>query len=175
MGYSRVLNPIFVPLLGGIGWLPAIAFSALIASAVQYLQIAPRMPKYAPDVADELSFKLGLQRFVDPKEHKDQPSMLQRTKHWARTEHDRGHKRSELLSYLLYAVEFIGAFMAFPIVSATGTLSIGACIMATIAVFGFEASLALGNWAEQTRLTGRESQKYRLQRRRLRQEADNDM
>ncbi len=174
-GYQRVFIPLLIPQFGALtGWVSGTLIAALSASFIQYLQIAPRLMKYDPDMADRMAYKLGLKRFVNPKETEDSPSLLPIVKRHARTGHAKSQKEAETASLIAYLFEAVGAFFAFPIIAA-GSLNLGALFLAVLAVRGFETAFKFASKQKSLRLTSRESQKYKLLQRMKRQEADQSM
>jgi len=175
-GYSRV----FIPLLSGVlgtpqlGMITGSAIAALTACYVQYIQIAPRLAQYDPDIADKLAFKLGRRRFVNPESHADSPTLLRKAKNWARNAHEKAQRESEMGSLVAYLFESIGAFFAFPII-VNGTLNLGALFLAFLAVRGFETAFKFASKQKSLRLTMRDSQKYKLLMRDKRQQANQAM
>ena len=172
-GYSRVFVPLMAGVAGtsGLGLITGSAIAVMTACFVQYIQVAPRLAEYDPDLADKKAFKLGQRRFVDPDEHRDSPTMLRRVKGWARKGHEKLHLESVTGSWAAYLFEAVGAFFAFPIVAAGGTLNLGALFLAVLAVRGFETAFKFASSQNAMRLTGRESQEYKVIRGLKRQEA----
>ncbi|MBD1847308.1 hypothetical protein H6F89_28660 [Cyanobacteria bacterium FACHB-63] len=174
-GYARWVVPVMsqaldmagIPIGTGVG----IVTGCAIGLFIQWKEIEPVMYKLDPDLADALSFKLGLQRFVDPKETKDSPTLLPKAKAWARSAHDKAQSESEITRYVMYFLEAALAFATFPLV-VNGVLSIPGLIAAAMAIVGCELGYRFGNQAQKKRLTARESQKYKIQKRILRSQAE---
>lgn len=175
VGYSRWLTPVMsgaltvagIPLGIGVG----IITGSLIALFIQWKEIEPVIYKLDPDLADALAFKLGLQRFTNPKETADSPTLLPKAKSWARRAHDKSQRESETQRYIMYFLEAGLAVATFPILVG-GVLSIPGLIAASMAIFGCELGYRFGISAQKKRLTAKESQKYRIQKRILRSQAE---
>ena len=154
-----------------LGWMPL--FAAPLALASQFIQLLPRLPKYFPEQADRLTLKLGLTRYLDPKETKDSPTLLAETKEWSRNAHKKRQSAMETASASLYLMEFIGAANAFQVINPVTLQLVPAGIFAMIAgVVGFEICLVFCEWMKGLRLTGRESRKYREKKAAQQMEAD---
>lgn len=175
VGYSRWLAPVMaqsltiagIPVGLGVGIITGCA----IALFIQWKQIEPVIYKLDPDLADALAFKLGLQRFTNPKETPDSPTLLPKAKAWARRAHDKADRESETMRYALYFLESAFAFATFPLIL-NGVLHIPGLIAAAMAIGGCEMGYRFGIQAQKKRLTARESQKYRVQKRILRSQAE---
>ncbi len=154
-----------------LGWMPI--FAAPLALASQFVQLLPRLPKYFPEQADRLTLKLGLTRYLDPKEHKDSPSLLTETKEWARDAHKKRQKAMETASFMVYLMEFIGAANAFQVINpVTMQLMPGGVFAMVSGVIGFEVCLVFVEWMKALRLTSRESRKYKEMKRKQQVEAE---
>lgn len=188
-GFGKVLlSPNFGMILGyaGAGYcltLSAIGYGGLLGVAPilaaplalgsQFLQLLPRLPKYFPEQADRLTLKLGLTRYLNPKEHADNPSLLSETKEWARDAHKKRQRTMEAVSAALYLMEFIGGASAFQVFNpATMMLMPGGVWSLLCAVIGFEACMVFVEWMKGLRLTSRESRKYREKKRKQQIEAE---
>lgn len=175
VGYSKWLVPVMaqslniagIPLGTGVGIITGCAIGLFI----QWKEIEPVIYKLDPDFADQLAFKLGLQRFVNPKETQDSPTLLPKAKSWARSAHDKSQRESEWQRYLMYFLEAALAVATFPIL-VSGVLSVPGLIAASMAIAGCELGYRFGIQAQKKRLTARESQKYRIQKRVLRSQAE---
>lgn len=174
-GYSRWIVPVFsqalnlagLPIGTGIG----IVTGCAIGLFIQWKEIEPIMYKLDPDLADALAYKLGLIRFTNPKETEDSPTLLPKAKSWARDSHDKAQRESEFMRYVVYFLEAALAFATFPLVM-KGLLYVPGLIAAAMAIFGCELGYRFGNQAQKKRLTAKESQKYRIQKRILRSQAE---
>ena len=154
-----------------LGWMPL--FAAPLALASQFIQLLPRLPQYFPEQADRLTLKLGLTRYLDPKETKDSPTLLAETKEWSRNAHKKRQSAMETASASLYLMEFIGAANAFQVINPVTMQLVPAGVFAMIAgVIGFEVCLIFVEWMKGLRLTGRESRKYREKKAAQMMEAD---
>lgn len=154
-----------------LGWMPI--FAAPLALASQFIQLLPRLPKYFPEQADRLTLKLGLTRYLDPKEHKDSPSLLTETKEWARNAHKKRQSAMETASFMVYIMEFIGAANAFQVINPTTMQLVPGGVFAMVAgVIGFEICLVFTEWMKGLRLNSRESRKYREMKRKQQIEAE---
>jgi hypothetical protein len=148
-------------------------FAAPLALASQFVQLLPRLPKYFPEQADRLTLKLGLTRYLDPKEHKDSPSLLGETKEWARSAHKKRQAAMETASAILYLVEFIGGANAYQIIDPVTMNLVPAGVFALLmGVIGFEVCLVFVEWMKTLRLTSRESRKYREMKKKQQVEAE---
>lgn len=174
-GYARWVVPVMsqaldmagIPIGTGVG----IVTGCAIGLFIQWKEIEPLVYKLDPDLADAFAYKLGLIRFTNPKETADSPTLLPKAKQWARTAHDKAQRESEITRYAMYFLEAALAFATFPLVI-NGVLSIPGLIAAAMAIFGCELGYRFGNQAQKKRLTARESQKYRIQKRILRSQAE---
>lgn len=185
---SVLLSPNFGMILGYLGagyclTVSAIGYGSLLgiwtvaalplALGSQFLQLLPRLPKYFPEQADKLTLKLGLTRYLDPKEDKNSPTLLVETKGWAREAHKTRQRAMETVSAILYLMEFIGGSIAFKVVNpVTLTLIPSGIFSLIVGVIGFEACLVFVEWMKGLRLTSRESRKYREMKRKQQIEAE---
>ena len=175
VGYSKWLMPVLaqslniagIPLGTGVGVITGCA----IALFIQWKEIEPIVYKLDPDLADALAYKLGLIRFTNPKETADSPTLLPKAKAWARRAHDKSQRASEAQRYVLYFLESALAFATFPLIL-NGVLYIPGLIAAAMAICGCELGYRFGIDAQKKRLTAKESQKYRVQKRILRSQAE---
>lgn len=160
VGYSNLLG---IAMLG----------AAPIAMASQFLQILPRLPKYFPEQADRLTLKLGLTRYLDPKEAANSPTLLTETKEWAREGAKRRQGMMETASIILYILEFVGGATAFQVFNPVTLALVPSGIWSLVcAVIGFEACMVFVEWMKGLRLTSRESRKYKELKRKQRIEAE---
>lgn len=185
---SVLLSPNFGMILGYLGagyclTVSAIGYGSLLniwtiaalplALVSQFLQLLPRLPKYFPEQADKLTFKLGLTRYLDPKEDKNSPTLLVETKEWARQAHKTRQRAMETVSAILYLMEFIGGSIAFKVVDPVMLTLIPSGVFNLVTgVIGFEACLIFTEWMKGLRLTARESRKYRELKRKQQIEAE---
>lgn len=154
-----------------LGWWPVAALPLALVS--QFVQLLPRLPKYFPEQADRLTLKLGLTRYLDPKEHKDSPSLLTEAKEWARSAHKKRQSAMETASAMVYLMEFIGAANAFQVINpVTMQLMPGGVFAMVSGVIGLEVCLVFVEWMKALRLTSRESRKYKEMKRKQQVEAE---
>lgn len=174
-GYSRWLVPVMGQALNlagfPLGSIVGVITGSAIGLFIQWKEIEPLIYRLDPDLADALAFKLGLQRFTNLKETDDSPTLLPTAKVWARRAHDKAQKDSELQRYVMYFLEAALAVATFPLL-VNGVLSIPGLIAAGMAIFGCELGYRFGIQAQKKRLTARESQKYQIQKRILRSQAE---
>jgi hypothetical protein len=160
VGYANLLG---IPVVG----------AAPIALVSQFIQILPRLPKYFPEQADRLTLKLGLTRYLNPKESDNSPSLLKETKEWAREGAKRRQGMMETASLILYILEFVGGAMAFQVFNPMTLALVPAGIWSLVcAVIGFEACMVFVEWMKSLRLTSRESRKYKELKRAQRMAAE---
>jgi hypothetical protein len=160
MGYSSLF-----------GLWPLVA--APIALASQMVQMLPRLPKYFPEQADKLALKLGMTRYLDPKEHKDSPDLLGEVKEWARSADKRRQTAMETASAILYLCEFVGGARAFQVVNpVTMALDPAAVFLLLVGSIGFEVCMVFSEWMKSMRLTSRQSRKYNEMKRKQQIEAE---
>jgi hypothetical protein len=184
-GFGKILlSPNFGMILGYMGaggclLTSAVGYSNLmtsplilaapIALAAQFIQILPRLPKYFPEQADRLTLKLGLTRYLDPKEEANSPTLLKETKEWAREGAKRRQGMMETASIMLYIIEFVGASRAFQVFDPVTMSLIPSGVWAMLcAVIGFECCMVFVEWMKALRLTSRESRKYKELKRKQR-------
>jgi hypothetical protein len=183
-----LLSPNFGMILGYMGaggclLTSAVGYSNLMASPLilaapialvaQFIQILPRLPKYFPEQADRLTLKLGLTRYLDPKEEANSPSLLKETKEWAREGAKRRQGAMETASIMLYIIEFVGASRAFQVFDPVTMSLIPSGVWAMLCgVIGFECCMIFVEWMKALRLTSRESRKYKELKRKQRIEAE---
>ena len=174
-GYSRWLMPVMSQALDiagfPLGSIVGVITGSAIALFIQWKEIEPVIYKLDPDLADALAYKLGLIRFTNPKETPDSPTLLPKAKAWARRAHDKAQRESELMRYVFYFCEAAVAVFTFPLIVG-GVLSIPGLIAASMAIFGCELGYRFGIQAQKKRLTGRESQTYRIEKRKLRSQVE---
>ena len=176
-GYSRWVVPVFSQALNltglPIGSVVGVLTGCAIGLFIQWKEIEPLIYRLNPDLADALAFKLGLIRFTNSKETEDSPTLLPKAKAWARSAHDKAHRDDETWRYVMYFLESALAFATFPLV-VNGLLYVPGLIAAAMAIAGCEVGYRFGNSAQKKRLTARESQKYKVQKRILRAQAESE-
>lgn len=189
-GISRILfSPDTAMILGylGAGWClykSSLGWSiltggaltgAIVAVIEQFLELLPRLPKYFPGLADQLAFKLGLTRFVDPQVRDNSPTLLSEAKEWARDADRKQQRLMEWVSAACYLFALFAASLAFQLITPSLTLNPQGLWSVFEAVAGFELCILFANWAKRNRLTARESRQYRELKRRERAAAHQSM
>jgi hypothetical protein len=173
--YSSVILPAIAdsPLvsLGFLGQLSGGLLSLAIAAVIQYKELQPKLPKMDSQIAEQLAFKLGMTKFVNPKMDDSAPTLLPQATFWARNAAQHNHKRNVFIRYALLGFELIQAAFAFNLIGSGGVLSLGALIMIYLCTLGFEHFFGFGAAKEQIRLNTRESQQLALMRRQNRKDA----
>lgn len=174
-GYARWVVPVFSQALNvtgiPIGGIVGIITGCAIGLFIQWKEVEPLIYKLDPDLADALAYKLGLIRFTNAKETENSPTLLPKAKAWARNAHDKAQRESETWRYVMYFLEAALAFATFPLV-VNNLLYVPGLIAAAMAIVGCELGYRFGNSAQKKRLTARESQKYKVQKRILRSQAE---
>ncbi len=143
-------------LTGGNMWI-----GAPVALAEQYLELLPRIAQYFPEMADKLTFKLALTKFVDPKVKDNHPTLLNEVRDWGRDAHRKRQRMMETVSLMCYLMAIIAASMAFQMWDPrTMTLRPEGVFDVLQAVIGFEACMIFVEFMKANRLTHRQSRQY---------------
>lgn len=151
-------------LTGGNMWI-----GAPVALAEQYLELLPRIAQYFPEMADKLTFKLALTKFVDPTVRENHPTLLNEARDWGRDAHRKRQRMMETVSLMCYLMAVIAASMAFRMWDPrTMTLRPEGVFDVLQAVIGFEACMIFAEWMKSNRLTHRQSRQYNEMKRRQR-------
>lgn len=132
-----------------------------VALAEQYLELLPRMAQYFPSIADRLTFKLAMTKFIDPKVKDNHPTLLAEAKDWGREAHKKRQRTMETVSLICYLLAFVSAAMAFQVWNPRlMTLNPQGVFDVLQAVIGFEVCMIFAQWMKSNRLTHRQSRQY---------------
>jgi hypothetical protein len=139
----------------------------IAATGVTIIQLLPRLHNYLPQMADQMTAKLGMTLYSKPKTLEGSPTLLDESKEWAPNSAETAFKAAFFISSVLYLVEFFGSLTVFrPIVD--NKIVFSALIGIVWAVGGAEISLIIRSFMDGYCLNRRQSRIYQTEQARLR-------